>query len=211
MDGDQAPRGERPGAGQPVTHGEHGHGEAKPGAHAPQTGSWRGQSVRCTPTVLCRGEAPVRSVSSAVQRAKGFALQPPDLDQGRRGSSTPPYRSALPAREFTPRGGSSSLVGDHRESSARSFQSCPGSGITPPGFCGRKPRLKAEHRAHCGGGGAIRKRPTRPIRRLSGKVFTILHPDQGQAHSHQNPRVSARSSHFRRSSRPRSLRFSRCS
>jgi len=31
MDGDQAPRGERPGAGQPVTHGEHGHGEASLG------------------------------------------------------------------------------------------------------------------------------------------------------------------------------------
>jgi len=45
------------------------------------------------PCCVCRGGAPVGSVSSAVQREKGFALQPPDLDQGRRGSSTPPYRS----------------------------------------------------------------------------------------------------------------------
>ena len=45
----------------------------------------------------------------------------------------------------------------------------------------------------------------------SVKVFTILHPDPERVHSHQNPRVSRRSSHFRRSSRPRSLRFSLCS
>ena len=74
-------------------------------------------------------------------RRTNVKLQPPDLDRGRRATSNPPVRSALPAKGLSlrfqqqyPRG----RPGESESSSGRTRAT----GITHPGFYGRKPWKK---------------------------------------------------------------------
>lgn len=88
-------------------------------------------------------------------------------------------RSALLAREFTPRGGSSSLVGDHGETQSI-LQVMPGLRDHAPGFLWSETLVKAEHRAHCAADGTRRKLLKRPIRQLPDRVFTLFHRPGGR-------------------------------
>ena len=113
-------------------------------------------------------------------------------------------RSALLAREFTPRGGSSSLVGDHRETQSILLV-MPGLRDHAPGFLWSETLVKAEHRAHCDGDATGRKLLKRLIRQ---SVHSFLHTDPWRVHSHQSPSVQTRLSNRTRSPLARALRAS---
>ena len=216
MNGDQAPRGERPGAGQPVTLGEHGHGEASLGHMRRRPARARGQSVRCTPAVLWRDQAQGAQshVSGGCSGQRQLARRVPSGRRVRTPTAGPgpgakgfidsavPVRAACegvhtPRRQQFPRGRPS---GEQRS-------------ILPvmPGLRDHAPRFLWSETLVKPNITPIVTEPETQEKGLqvrSGKVFTF----KGRSfHSHQNPRVSALSSHFRRSSRPRSLRFNACS
>ena len=133
-------------------------------------------------------------------RRTNVKLQPPDLDRGRRAKSTPSFRSVLPAKDQRqtplqqqfPRG----RPGES-ESSSRQTRA---TGITHPGFYGRKPWKKPNSAVIIDVPRPAKEGLRRPFRRLPpnrSQNLTANPSHPRPRYRHNRPRLSLfRSSRF---------------
>ena len=99
-------------------------------------------------------------------------------------------RSALPAREFTPRGDSSSLVGDHRETQSILLV-MPGLRDHAPRFLWSETLVESRtSRTLCRSPGAAGEVLKDPSSNPPTKCSQFLRTDPGHAHSYQSSPVS---------------------